>query len=86
VCRLKPHRSPKRKLEREPLYEVVLEIGARRGRIGQVLAVAFFIVGVAGHPMLILIGAFVWFGAAQEAALSRNSTASASSNAGALRK
>jgi stage IV sporulation protein FB len=38
-------------------------------RIGQVLAVAFFIVGVVGHPMLMLIGAFVWFGAAQEVAL-----------------
>jgi Zn-dependent protease len=38
-------------------------------RVGQVLAVGFFFAGLVWNPMLMLIGVFVWFGAAQEAAL-----------------
>lgn len=38
-------------------------------RVGQVLAVGFFLLGLAGNPMLMLVALFVWTGAAQEAAL-----------------
>lgn len=38
-------------------------------RVGQVLAVGLFFAGLAWNPMLMLIGVFVWFAAAQEAAL-----------------
>jgi len=38
-------------------------------RVGQVLAVGFFFAGLVWNPMLMLIGLFVWFSAAQEAAL-----------------
>jgi Zn-dependent protease len=38
-------------------------------RVGQMLAVGFFFAGLVWNPMLILIGVFVWFSAAQEAAL-----------------
>lgn len=41
-------------------------------RIGRVLAVVFFIAGLAGQPMLMLIGVFVWFAAAQEATASNS--------------
>ncbi|HUN93091.1 MAG TPA: site-2 protease family protein [Burkholderiaceae bacterium] len=37
-------------------------------RIGQAIAVAFILAGVFFNPMLALIGAFVWFGAATEIA------------------
>ncbi len=38
-------------------------------RIGQVVAVIFFVVGLKTNPFLIFIGVFVWAGAQQEAAI-----------------
>jgi Zn-dependent protease/CBS domain-containing protein len=40
-------------------------------RIGQAIAVVFAVVGVFVNPLLVLIGIFVWFGAAMEAADAR---------------
>lgn len=39
--------------------------------VGRVLAVGFFLVGLSGNWVLMLIAVFVWFGAGQEAAASR---------------
>ncbi|WP_437656824.1 site-2 protease family protein [Sorangium sp. So ce1182] len=38
-------------------------------RVGQGMAIAFGLVGLLGHPMLVFVAFFVWVGAAEEAAL-----------------
>jgi Zn-dependent protease len=45
-------------------------------RIAQALAVLLFLLGFAGNPMLMLIGVFVWFGAAEEGTLAASASAS----------
>src|SRR4051794_4083170 len=39
----------------------------RAARVGQGLAVVFGLIGLCGHPMLVLIALFVWIAATQEA-------------------
>jgi Zn-dependent protease/predicted transcriptional regulator len=43
---------------------------------GQVIAVVFFLVGLTGYPMFLLIGVFVFFGAQNEAAFAQLKSAS----------